>query len=88
MSNTIYNIIEKEFNNWDPESLLCSGANIDPYKSEINEIANDLETIENVFQLSKKIKYVFEKDFHLQYEQNDCFIVAENIWENLHEKNK
>ncbi|MDQ0256867.1 hypothetical protein J2S74_004289 [Evansella vedderi] len=81
MDNRMYSIVKKHIKQWDPECLLASGAPEDEYETEIKEIVNG--DMDNVFQISKTIKAVFEKYFHLEYDPNECFKVAERIWNDL-----
>ncbi|MCD8510451.1 MAG: YugE family protein [Bacillus sp. (in: Bacteria)] len=79
----IYTIVKKHVDDWDPEKLLSMGAPEDEYDIEVKEIVKELKDIDNIFQLSKTIKAVFENYFCIEYDANECFKVAEGIWNDL-----
>ncbi|SDY33347.1 protein of unknown function [Evansella caseinilytica] len=80
MRKDIYAIITKHVNNWDPEKLLLVGEPGGEYQTEINQLCHALPRIDNVFELSKKVKVIFESSYQIEYDANACFMLAEKIW--------
>ena len=83
MNRLHYEIVKLEIDKWDPMGLLSIGAPDDEYDPEIKNIVNEIQAVKNENELALLTKSIFEKWFGEEFDFEDCFKVAMNIWSKI-----
>lgn len=82
-SDRIFQIVKRNVDLWNPESLLPHAPD-DEYDIESKKIAKQLRGYQTVEELGEIISRVFEEEFGEEYDMKRCRGVAEGIYRDWH----
>lgn len=83
MRNIAVRIVTKYINNWDPEYLLADGAPDDEYEGGIAKIVEAVLKSKDEIE-AEAIKHTFGYFFGRDYDFEDCYSIAKNVWKELY----